>query len=178
MNDEFDAGQTDAVAQKSGMTRRSVVRTGANLAWAVPAVSLATAAPALAISPGTEPEEDPKTEETSTTPNGRKGTAIVGGLVLDQDAAPGDVIVTVKSKGKIGGNGGKGWTRNPGANRGRSEYTYVLSTDVPAGQEFPDLKVKLKAVKIKGKRKLPKKSRYFFSNATTGETLATGVIKF
>lgn len=33
-----------------GLTRRAVVRTGANLAWAVPAVSLATAAPALAVS--------------------------------------------------------------------------------------------------------------------------------
>jgi hypothetical protein len=178
MNDEFDAGQADAAAQKGGMTRRSVVRTGANLAWAVPAVSLATAAPALAISEGAETVEEPKNEGTTTSNNGKKGTVVLGGMVLNQDASEGEVICTVMSKGIIGGNGGKGWTRNPGANRGREEYTYVLARAVPAGTEFPDLKVTLKAFKKKGKRTLPKRSRYFFSNAVTGETLASGVIKF
>ncbi len=178
MYDEFDAGQADAAAQKGGMTRRSVVRTGANLAWAVPAVSLATAAPALAVSDGTEAEEQPKVEDTKTNGNGRKGTAIVGGLVLSDDANPGDVICTVMSKGTIGGNGGPGWTRNPGANRGREEYTYVLSKAVPAGEELPDIKITLKAFKKKGKKRLPKNSRYFFSNALTGEKISTGVIKF
>ncbi|WP_370290693.1 hypothetical protein [Nocardioides sp.] len=40
------------VSAKSGATRRSVLRVGANAAWAVPAVSLATAVPAFAaVSP-------------------------------------------------------------------------------------------------------------------------------
>jgi hypothetical protein len=49
MTDGIEGGSaTDR--SESGLTRRSVVRTSAHLAWAVPAVTMATAAPALAVS--------------------------------------------------------------------------------------------------------------------------------
>ncbi|GCD90652.1 hypothetical protein [Nocardioides sp. LS1] len=50
MHNDLDSVDTTDTSS-SGVSRRSVVKTGAHLAWAVPAVTLATAAPALAVSP-------------------------------------------------------------------------------------------------------------------------------
>jgi len=46
--DKQPTNQTES--KRSGMSRRTVVKTGAHAAWAVPAISLATAAPAMASS--------------------------------------------------------------------------------------------------------------------------------
>lgn len=54
MTDALNAPEATEAAEASGISRRSVVRTGAHLAWAVPAVQLVTSAPALAAS-GTKP---------------------------------------------------------------------------------------------------------------------------
>ena len=51
MSLDFDPTSTlESGDVERGVTRRSVVKTGAHLAWAVPAVSMVTAAPALAVS--------------------------------------------------------------------------------------------------------------------------------
>lgn len=182
MYDEFDVAQGDAAAQKGGMTRRSMVRTGAHLAWAVPAVSLATTAPALAVSgdheePVQPPPNGETTVEGSESPNGKKETFMVGFGEANRPLTGGDLIVTVKSKGKVGGNGGRNWDRAPSAASRRNEYTYVLATAVAAGSEVPSLKVNIKAFKKKGKKVLPKKSRYFVTDSATGEVVFTGVLQ-
>lgn len=180
MYDEFDAAQGDAAAQKGGMTRRSVVRTGAHLAWAVPAVSIATSAPALAVSTAKDPVNPPPggTEvEGSESRNGKKETFFVKFGQANRPLTGGDLIVTVKSKGKVGGNGGRDWDRAPSAASRRNEYTYVLATAVAAGDEVPSLKVNIKAFKKKGKKVLPKKSRYFVTDSASGEVVFTGVLQ-
>ena len=165
-------------APAEGMSRRSVVKTGANLAWPVPAVTVATAAPAMAVSP--EPEEPvvpPATEDQSVDAEpkkgGKKAKANIDMGTAAEDLAPGDLIVVVKSKGTVTG-GGPDWDRSPAAGRSRSEYTFVLATAVAAGSPVPAFTPNIK--RINKKKGLPKRSRYFVTNASTGEVIWTGVI--
>ena len=181
MNDEFQSA-ADVAPKQSGMSRRSVVRTGANLAWAVPAVSLVTAAPALATShegddPVVPPSGDEQNVDGKTSNNGKKATFMVPMGTATRPLAPGDIVITVKTKGKPAGNGGSGYDRSPSAVARRREITYVLTVPVAAGEELPDLKVNIKAFRKKVKRVLPKRSRYFVSDATSGEIVWTGVLK-
>src|SRR4051794_11039244 len=50
MLNDLESTDTPGTENHAGPSRRQVVRIGANLAWAVPAVGIATAAPALAAS--------------------------------------------------------------------------------------------------------------------------------
>lgn len=166
----------DLTPRQDGVSRRSVVKTGANLAWAVPAVSIATAAPALAVSP---PPEEPVTppppseQNQDATPSGNKATVSIPMGTAQEDLAPGDIIVTVKTKGKATG-GGNGYARNPAAGR-REEFTFVLNTPVSAGSELPDFQPNIKRFRKNGKKRFPKKSRYFVTDSA-GQLLFTGVI--
>ncbi|WP_300389782.1 hypothetical protein [uncultured Nocardioides sp.] len=161
-----------------GMSRRSVVKTGANLAWAVPAVTVATAAPAMAVSPPPpDPVEPPPADEQNTDAEpkagGKKAKANVDMGTASEPLAPGDLIVVVKSKGAITG-GGPNWDRNPAAGRSRDEYAFVLSTAVAAGAPVPNFTPNVK--RINKRKGLPKRSRYFVTNTATGEVIWTGVI--
>lgn len=79
MSHSIDPTSTPRTAsgEQGGVSRRAVVKTGANLAWAVPAISLVTAAPALAVSGGT-----PKLAMGNVTANGtRTGASVSMGAV-------------------------------------------------------------------------------------------------
>ena len=159
-----------------GMSRRSVVKTGANLAWAVPAVTVATAAPAMAASPPPPTKVDPPEEQSvdaKPKKGGKKAKANVDMGTASEDLAPGDLIVVVKSKGTVTG-GGPNWDRSPAAGRSREEYTFVLATTVAAGADVPAFTPNIK--RINKKKGLPKRSRYFVTDAATGEVIWTGVI--
>ena len=67
---------------KNGVSRRTVVRAGANLAWMVPAIAIVTEAPALAVSGQT-------LQVTGT------GSWAVG---LGLDVSPGTANITVKNQ--------------------------------------------------------------------------------
>lgn len=165
-------------APAEGMSRRSVVKTGANLAWAVPAVTVATAAPAMAVSPPPPgPVDPPPTEEQNSEAEvkkgGKKAKANINPGTAAEDLAPGDLIIVMKSKGTVTG-GGPNWDRSPGASRSRSEYTFVLATAVAAGSPIPAFTPNIK--RINKKKGLPKRSRYFVTDASTGEVVFTGVV--
>lgn len=166
-------------SRHDGLSRRSVVKTGANLAWAVPAVSIATAAPALAVSPPPEESVEPppaeeQNQQARTNNAGNKATAFVPMGTAQEDLVPGDIIVVVKTKGKATG-GGRGYAKNPAAGR-RDEFTFVLNQAVASGEELPDFKVNIKPFRKNGKKRLPKRSRYFVTDSTTGELIFSGVI--
>lgn len=71
------------------VSRRSVVRVGANAAWAVPAIAIIGAAPAIACSAG---------QATAFTVSGATTYANIGGSLGTQKRATG--IYTVKNPGK------------------------------------------------------------------------------
>lgn len=133
----------EAAEAPTGMQRRSVVKAGANLAWAVPAITLASAAPALAASTGTPVVTPP---DSSTTTKGG-GTVVVAKLSsLTVDGAPiTNVMYTVSAPKKfnvtISEQSAKFWKP---VNAGKGAIVYVLRDGVVRpGEQIPAISFKV-----------------------------------
>lgn len=115
MSNDLEITGTPETPETRGLSRRQVVRTGAHLAWAVPAVSVVTAAPALAASGKAKLKLSTFSASASTT----KITLKLGAV---KNLGPGDAGVptaqfslspTPKNITKIIRNGG--WSQSGGS---------------------------------------------------------------
>jgi hypothetical protein len=112
---EFEGADAPSTTDANpGPSRRQVVRIGANLAWAVPAVSLATAVPALAASGKGKLQLSSFSAAASTT----KVTMKVGAV---SNPGPGDagiptatLSLSPKPKGITKVTGSSGWKQSGG----------------------------------------------------------------
>lgn len=147
-----DRASTPHVADDApqGLSRRAVVRTGAHMAWAVPAVSLVTAAPALAVSHG-----EPRLRISSfSASGGRKKTQIAMGPVVNRgqgDAGQITAVVSLPARldnCEIDGDVSKGWTL-AGGKKGNT-LTFVSNDgNVKAGERTKALSFSVSHDRVK-----------------------------
>ena len=134
MSHDIDPTSTPESGEvERGVSRRSVVRTGAHLAWAVPAVSMVTAAPALAVSGG-----KPKLKIGGLSASGsKKGASVDMGAVKNSGTRDAGVLTAVfelpssLKKGKVtAGSVSSGWKLVDGKG---PDLTFVSTGSVPPG---------------------------------------------
>ncbi|MDN4174511.1 hypothetical protein QWY28_16240 [Nocardioides sp. SOB77] len=139
--------------QQGGLTRRSVVRTGAHLAWAVPAVSLATAAPALAVSgPPSFPPPSQINDTASVTGGGTAVAAVISGLKNTGGSDMSNVLGTLTPPGSMRPTSVNAPWAPVGAFAKAKAGTYrvvLLDAKVKPGETIPPLRVEFKKKKNK-----------------------------
>ena len=137
---------------RSGVTRRSVVRAGATAAWTVPLVTVATASPALAVSPGNA--------ALQINGYGVRREPAKQSLWIDIDAIrnkgtgpSGQVTATFrvpKSRGALSAaptliyGPGAGWSFAGRSGDGPWDFTFVSDTGVESKRWTKPLKFRLK----------------------------------
>jgi hypothetical protein len=145
-------------AARTGLSRRSVLRVGANAAWAIPAVTVVTAAPAFAAS---TPAKAVLHVVGYTIARNTASGAITGSLtVSNTGTAPtvGATTVTIQiPKGSppldkaptpptVGSSAGSGWvfsSSNTAGNTGPWTYTWTYSLTITPNQSSTVLNVSL-----------------------------------
>lgn len=139
MTNELDTATADETTS-GGFSRRTVVRAGAHAAWVVPAVSLATAAPALAASPPPGKDKVKIGEFGANYTNGRGGVHVELSPIANKgkgDAGQITVVVSVPEKQKgpfskaptLDGPASKGWAFAGRSGNGPWDFTFVTKTD-------------------------------------------------
>ena len=148
---------TSVATERRMISRRTVVRTGAHAAWAVPAISVATAAPALAASG--QPDLDgsgitaifysPRKKKNwrliiTINPITNKGPGPVGAITLLL-RVPKKRNGSLKKKPRYIKKTGAGWrfVRSYKAN-GRWTYVFTYGRGLAQGEQTPTLTVYLK----------------------------------
>ncbi len=142
---------TDAEVTETGISRRSIVRAGATAAWAVPLVTVATAAPALAVS-GAAVLEIRRFEAKFNRPKKDLDLFIYG--VRNTGTVPSSQVTVVFSipRTKTGAlsraprfiSNSKGWTFVGRTGNATWDFTFASTSGIPAGKVSPTLKVDLR----------------------------------
>ena len=144
--------------ETSGLTRRQVVRTGANVAWAVPLVTVATAAPALAVS-GYQGHLQGSGMSVTCLANQKKIRIVVNPIKNTGKGTTGQVTVVVHipktasgpfSKPPVyGGKQGSGWTYlGMTTTSSGYDFTFISDSGLAPGQSTKPLSFQTKPQKM------------------------------
>ena len=114
MLNDLESTDSPGTENRPGPSRRQVVKIGANLAWAVPAVSIATAAPALAASGKAKLKLSSFSAKASTTKVSLKLGAVSNSGPGDAGVPSATFTLSPKPKKITSVKGSGGWKQTGG----------------------------------------------------------------
>lgn len=151
MHDTTDAPSADAPV--SGLTRRSVVRAGTTAAWAVPLVTVATASPALAVSPGNAElqltgfhlHREPRQVVLAVDIHGIRNTGTTpSGQVTVVVRVPETRYGAFSEAPRLVSGPGRGWTFVGVTGDGPWDFSFISNTGIAPKRSAPELEFRLK----------------------------------